>query len=234
MIHPETTPIADDGGEGGAGRARALSGGRRRARRAPSRSCAAHVCRDASPARCPTACPPRSCRRAAAAVAGGVAARAAPAAAGSRRAAALRALNDGVAPPQRRLVFDEFFFLQLGLARRRGTARREPGLALTGGEARASERWSNFSAQLPFTPTGAQKRAIDEIARDWPSRIRCTGCCRATSARARRWWPGRRASWPCASGFQAAVMAPTEILAEQHARTLEPAGPRRPADRWRC
>src|SRR5262249_30229312 len=50
---------------------------------------------------------------------------------------AIAALNEGTAPAQRRLVFDEFFFLQLGLARRRGNARREAGLAFFPG---ASDR----------------------------------------------------------------------------------------------
>ena len=50
-----------------------------------------------------------------------------------------------------------------------------------------------------------------------PGRTRCTGCCRATSVPARPWWRSARCSTAVQGGHQGALMAPTEVLAEQHA-----------------
>jgi ATP-dependent DNA helicase RecG len=131
----------------------------------------------------------------------------------------VRALNDGTAPPMRRLVFDEFFFLQLGLARRRGTARREPGLALTAASApdRALRR---FLQALPFAPTGAQQRAIAEIAQDLAEAHPMHRLLQGDVGSGKTVVAFAACELACASGLQAAIMAPTEILAEQHARTL--------------
>src|SRR5262249_3178002 len=129
------------------------------------------------------------------------------------------ALNAGTAPAQRRLVYDEFFFLQLGLARRRGMQRREPGLALD--RARGAAAVEQFLKRLPFAPTGAKKRAIHELLKDvcepHPMHRLLQGD--VGSGKTVVAWAACEIA--CASGFQAAVMAPTEILAEQHARTLE-------------
>ncbi|HEX4457520.1 MAG TPA: ATP-dependent DNA helicase RecG [Polyangia bacterium] len=131
----------------------------------------------------------------------------------------VRALNDGTAPPMRRLVFDEFFFLQLGLARRRGMARREAGLALTAASApdRALRR---FLTALPFAPTGAQARAIAEIARDLATPHPMHRLLQGDVGSGKTVVAFAACELACASGLQAAIMAPTEILAEQHARTL--------------
>jgi ATP-dependent DNA helicase RecG len=131
----------------------------------------------------------------------------------------LRALNEGVAPPQRRLVFDEFFFLQLGLARRRGSVRREPGLALAA--ARDPERaLARFFAALPFSPTGAQRRAVAEVARNLAEPHPMHALLQGDVGSGKTVVAFAACELACASGLQAAIMAPTEILAEQHARTL--------------
>jgi ATP-dependent DNA helicase RecG len=132
----------------------------------------------------------------------------------------LRALNDGTAPPQRRLIFDEFFFLQLGLLRRRGTARREPGLALPAAS-RPGEALRRFLSALPFSPTHAQQRAIAEIARDLCEPHPMHRLLQGDVGSGKTVVAFAACELACASGFQAAIMAPTEILAEQHARTLE-------------
>jgi len=134
-------------------------------------------------------------------------------------AEALRALNDGVSPSQRRLVFDEFFFLQLGLARRRGTARREAGLALPA--AKEPERaLARFFKALPFSPTGAQRRAIAEVAKDLADPHPMHRLLQGDVGSGKTVVAFAACELAVASGFQAAIMAPTEILAEQHARTL--------------
>ena len=141
-------------------------------------------------------------------------------------AADIDALNAGLAPAQRRLVFDEFFFLQLGLAQRRGLLRRQPGLALApaGGAEKALAR---FFAVLPFSPTGAQSKAIaaiaDDLAEPHPMHRLLQGD--VGSGKTVVAWAAVELA--CAAGYQAAIMAPTELLAEQHARTLEPWAGRR-------
>ena len=80
------------------------------------------------------------------------------------------------------------------------------------GRARAAASTS----ALPFPLTGAQQRAIGEITADLPARTRCTACSRATSARARRVVAVSALLVAVQGGHQGALMAPTEVLAEQH------------------
>jgi ATP-dependent DNA helicase RecG len=132
--------------------------------------------------------------------------------------AAIAALNDGTSPAQRRLIYDEFFFLQLGLAKRRGAVRREPGRSLKGG-AKAVER---FLKALPFAPTSAQRRAIGELAKDMAEPHPMHRLLQGDVGSGKTVVAWAACELACAAGAQAAIMAPTELLAEQHARTLEP------------
>ena len=74
----------------------------------------------------------------------------------------MRLLNAFRAPAQFRLIFEEFFWLECGLALRRDRARELAGIAfkLTDGVR------EKIKAMLPFKPTGAQKRVLAEIAQD--------------------------------------------------------------------
>ena len=118
----------------------------------------------------------------------------------------------------RRLIFDEFFFFQLGMAMRRNGQGRERGIAFqTGGQAVA-----HFYERLPFPLTAAQKRVIGEIERDMtrPGTMNRllqgdVGCGKTVVAMAAM-------ITACDNGFQAALMAPTEILAEQHYGVIKP------------
>jgi ATP-dependent DNA helicase RecG len=119
-------------------------------------------------------------------------------------------------PAFRRLVFEELFFLQLALALRRRGVRREPGIAFDVSPARLTDA----TALLPFTLTGAQRRALDEIVGDMgrPEPMNRllqgdVGCGKTAVAFVAMMLAVR-------SGYQAALMAPTEILAEQHGRTM--------------
>ena len=117
-----------------------------------------------------------------------------------------------------RLVFDELFTLQIGLQWRR--ARLEADLAgLDNGP--VDEGWAQrYLASLPFAPTGAQERAFDEIGADLagerPMHRLLQGDVGAGKTLVAVW------SMLCAvdHGRQAALMVPTEVLAEQHYRTL--------------
>ncbi len=124
----------------------------------------------------------------------------------------LARLAEGRHPCRLRLAFEELLAHYLSLRRLRQLARRERAVALTGGDA-ATRR---FIGSLPFELTGAQRRAVDEIAADLEQphpMMRLVqgdvGCGKTVVAaiaclRAIR------------CGVQAAVMAPTELLAEQH------------------
>jgi ATP-dependent DNA helicase RecG len=124
----------------------------------------------------------------------------------------------------RRLVYEELFFLQLGLALKARGVKIEAGIAFPVDASRVAEALK----LLPFAPTGAQVRCLEEIASDMarpePMHRLLQGDVGSgkTAVAAVALALGARA------GFQGAVMAPTELLADQHYRTLsailEPAG----------
>ena len=112
-----------------------------------------------------------------------------------------------------RLVYDELLVLQVGLAlRRRALATGESGHAL----APDGHLTKQLLATLPFTPTGAQTRAMTEIgadlARPVPMHRLLQGDVGSGKTLLSLW------ALLCAvqSGFQGALMAPTEVLADQH------------------
>lgn len=115
------------------------------------------------------------------------------------------------------LALDEMFVFQLALARERARMQRRSGAVLSG-DARLSSRLISL---LPFPLTGAQKHAVDEIGADLgkPSQmnrllIGDVGSGKTVVAL----WAALRAA---ESGWQTAVMAPTELLAEQHFETFK-------------
>jgi ATP-dependent DNA helicase RecG len=118
--------------------------------------------------------------------------------------------------PRRRLVFEEFFLVQLGLALRRRGVKIEPGIAFRG----APETVERIVSALPWPLTGAQRRALGEIAADMRKPEPMNRLLQGDVG------SGKTAVALCASriavedGYQAALMAPTEVLAEQHARSL--------------
>ena len=115
---------------------------------------------------------------------------------------------------RRRLVFEELFVLVCALGMIRGGRQKAAGTPL----ARADI--AQFTASLPFTPTGAQLRAIGEAVEDMCSGKAMNrlvqgdvGSGKTLVAAACVWYAAQ-------SGAQSAFMAPTEILAEQHFATL--------------
>ncbi|MCC6191575.1 MAG: ATP-dependent DNA helicase RecG [Anaerolineales bacterium] len=124
--------------------------------------------------------------------------------------------QERLAEAQHRLAFDELLLLQLGALRQ-----RREWQAHNGEPQVVSDEWlSDFLVTLPYPLTGAQQRALDEIrtdmARDVPMNRLLQGDVGS----------GKTAVAACAmavaieAGAQAALMAPTSILAEQHHRTL--------------
>jgi len=110
----------------------------------------------------------------------------------------------------------EMFAFQLALARERARGRRRTGAALEG----ASRLTSGLMARLRFTPTRAQLRAIEEIRGDLAAPLQMNRLLIGDVGSGKTLvalWAALRAA---ESGWQAAVMAPTELLAEQHFRNF--------------
>jgi len=140
--------------------------------------------------------------------------------------ASLAQLEAGRDPAQRRLAFEELLAHQLSLKRLRHEIRSDPAWPLTGDGALVAR----LRAKLPFTLTRAQQRAAAEIATDLREprpMLRLVqgdvGCGKTVVA-------AFAALQAVEAGAQTALMAPTELLAEQHARNfaqwLEPLGVR--------
>jgi ATP-dependent DNA helicase RecG len=118
--------------------------------------------------------------------------------------------------PFRRLVFEELFFLQLALALKRRGVRRESGIAFDTSAARRDE----VRRILPFAFTGAQERAFGEIAADMGRAEPMNRLLQGDVGSGKTAVAFAAAMLAVRSGWQAAIMAPTEILAGQHARTI--------------
>jgi ATP-dependent DNA helicase RecG len=119
-------------------------------------------------------------------------------------------------PAFRRLAFEELFFLQLALALRRRGVRREPGIAFDVSPAARRRALTG----LPFELTRSQRAVLGEIAADMgrPEPMNRLLQGDVGSGKTAVAYVAMRLA--VNSGYQAALMAPTEILAEQHARTL--------------
>lgn len=121
------------------------------------------------------------------------------------------------APVRERLAYDELFAHQLALARRRRARQITPAPVIRPGE--ASER---LLAALPFTLTGAQARAVEEIRHDLASGEQMGRLLQGDVGSGKTAVAALALADAAASGFQAALMAPTEILARQHWQRLAP------------
>lgn len=117
-----------------------------------------------------------------------------------------------VAPARERLAYDELLAHQLTLALARMTARRQRGRANAGdGGLRARVREA-----LPFAPTGAQERAIEEIAADMAGPLRMNRLLQGDVGAGKTLVALMALLVAVEAGGQGALMAPTEILARQH------------------
>jgi ATP-dependent DNA helicase RecG len=118
---------------------------------------------------------------------------------------------------RRRLAFEELFFLQLLHARtRHRTVAKRRGIAFE----RKDFLVKPFHRQLPFTLTDAQKRVLKEIGEDMASLRRMNRLLQGDVGSGKTVVALFAMLRAVENGYQAAMMAPTEILAEQHARTL--------------
>ncbi|HMD48722.1 MAG TPA: ATP-dependent DNA helicase RecG [Bryobacteraceae bacterium] len=124
----------------------------------------------------------------------------------------LRLLNNYRTPAQWRLIFEEFFWLECGLSLKRAKARLQPGISFELNE-RVREK---IKTMLPFKPTGAQKRVLGEIARDMEAPHPMSRLLQGDVGSGKTLVAAEAAVIAIENGYQAAVLAPTEILATQH------------------
>lgn len=115
---------------------------------------------------------------------------------------------------RRRLVFEELFTLVCALSLVRGEGEVQPGIAVQPRDI------AEFTATLPFTPTGAQLRAIADAAGDMTSGKLMNRLIQGDVGSGKTLVAAALIWLAAGSGLQSAFMAPTELLAEQHFATL--------------
>jgi ATP-dependent DNA helicase RecG len=137
----------------------------------------------------------------------------------------LEALNLFRSPAQQRLIFEEFFLYQLSMALGRKAQRKENAIAFRVREDKVREALKRI---LPFKPTGAQKRVLAEIATDLEKSVPMNRLLQGDVGSGKTIVAMQAAVIAMENGCQAALMAPTEILAVQHflsaRRILAPGG----------
>lgn len=115
---------------------------------------------------------------------------------------------------RRRLIYEELLVLQLGIGRM-----KNHGAASTGAPMKKADV-SPFWESLPFSPTGAQRRAVEEILTDMSGETSMNRLLQGDVGSGKT-LVAAAAIWACIrAGYQAALLAPTEILASQHAESL--------------
>ena len=121
-----------------------------------------------------------------------------------------------LAQARRRLCFDEFFLIQLGVLRQRHIWRSQPGKAIAIDE----ELLRSFVESLPFQLTKAQERVLREIVGDLRKPQPMSRLLQGDVGSGKTVVATAAMLLTVASGYQAVMMAPTEILAEQHYKTI--------------
>ena len=115
---------------------------------------------------------------------------------------------------RRRLIYEELLVLQLGIGRM-----KNHGAASTGAPMQKADA-SPFWDALPFSPTSAQRRAVEEILTDMAGETSMNRLLQGDVGSGKT-LVAAAAIWACIrAGYQAALLAPTEILASQHAENL--------------
>ena len=116
---------------------------------------------------------------------------------------------------RRRLCFEEFLLVQLGVLRKRQAWRSQSANRLP-----RTDLVNRFVASLPFQLTGAQRRALDAILSDLDSTTPMSRLLQGDVGSGKTVVAVAAMLQTVAAGYQAAIMAPTEILAEQHFDTI--------------
>ncbi|TMP02369.1 ATP-dependent DNA helicase RecG [Pseudoalteromonas sp. S3178] len=122
------------------------------------------------------------------------------------------ALEQGIHPAQQRLVFEELLAQNLSLLKIREQGQQVKAVALSSN----NELESKFLSNLPFAPTNAQNRVVTEIKGDLQHAYPMMRLVQGDVGSGKTLVAALSALTAIAQGFQVALMAPTEILSEQH------------------
>ena len=125
---------------------------------------------------------------------------------------ALGLTNERVNPGQKRLAFEELLAHRLCMRRFRNDSRKQSAPRLQADD----KLISSYLRTLPFTLTGGQQKAYQQIARDLASAVPMLRLLQGDVGSGKTVVAALSALQAIASGYQTALMAPTEILAEQH------------------
>lgn len=141
---------------------------------------------------------------------------------GLSRATAIRQVHyparmEDLEPARRYLALEEYAKLQLILQQRKEEHRRQGGKAHAG----SGELTGRYLASLPFSPTGAQERVIGEIRADLSSGSPMVRLLQGDVGAGKTLVAAAAVLLVVEAGFDAALMAPTQILAEQHFLTFQ-------------
>ena len=132
--------------------------------------------------------------------------------------APLELYNRFQSPAHRRLIFEEFFWLGLAMGLRRQGREASPKGTVIEVNDRVREA---VRAVLPFKPTGAQKRVLREVVEDMTSQRPMNRLLQGDVGSGKTIVAVQAAIVAIENGYQSAIMVPTEILAEQHARNIK-------------
>lgn len=121
-------------------------------------------------------------------------------------------LNAFRSSAQQRMIFEEFFFLEVGLTLRRKRARQQPGISFQTNDAIRDA----IKKILPFHPTEAQKRVLREIVDDMRSPTPMSRLLQGDVGSGKTIVALQAMVIAICNGYQTALMTPTEILAAQH------------------
>ena len=124
----------------------------------------------------------------------------------------ISALEQGTHPAQQRLVFEELLAQNLSLLKVREQGQQVKAVALEP----TNSLETQFLAQLPFAPTNAQSRVVSEIKADMQHAYPMMRLVQGDVGSGKTLVAALSALTAIAKGYQAALMAPTEILSEQH------------------
>jgi ATP-dependent DNA helicase RecG len=134
--------------------------------------------------------------------------------------------QETLASALRRLAFEEFFYVQLGVMQRRRDLHEAAAMAIES-DAALTDR---FTRALPFALTGAQERVLGEVLGDMRRTVPMTRLVQGDVGSGKTAVAAAAMYVAAANGAQSALLAPTQILAEQHFRSIgrllgEPAKP---------
>lgn len=130
--------------------------------------------------------------------------------------AGLTLLEEGRHPSQQRLILEELLAHHLSVLKVRQLTDEQPGIAITVNH----ELTGQLLAQLPFEPTGAQQRVVADIQKDMQRSRPMMRLVQGDVGSGKTLVAALAALSAIGAGHQVALMAPTELLAEQHANNF--------------